>query len=350
MFKFFEKILDKSIHFVAKAILFFIVFTWFYVYFLEKFEPEIWGGFWIFAVTWLALYLIIRYLDEKHYLYCIKNHFPCRRWDYERETKIILSSFLLIMMFLTAYEIIKHYNSIQFSDFINKDYSILIIILFLFANFYYIKDFFYKKEIIDFCIENNYIYEDEPEPFLYFSGQDIISVYNNFKPFKIDFYTETRSAGLMREDKNNKFKITLCDYEISFYETPNSRKRKELRYTVCEVIKEDMLFPIFTLRDEKFFFDTVNSSIGREEDIDFYKDKEFSDRFFLNGDIDSLVRRFFNDKLRESIKKYHIKGVSYMGKPKALLFCHEGFMSLKQRKAFIYSILNIFNTITPNNL
>ena len=106
-----------------------------------------------------------------------------------------------------------------------------------------------------------------------------------------------------------------------------------VRYTVCEIIKKDMLFPIFTLRDEKFFFDTVKSSIGEEEDIDFYKDKEFSDRFFLKGDINSLVRRFFNDKLRESFKKYHIKGISYMGKPKALLFCHESFMNLKQRKA-----------------
>ncbi len=348
MFKWLDKIKDKSINLFIKVFILFLLFIWFYTYFLEKFEPKIWGGFWIFALAWLFLYFIIRYIDKIHYFYCLKNNFHSERWDYKPKTKVILSSFLLIMAGLSVYEIINNNNNLHFSDFINKDFFISIIIIVICIIYYYIRDFFHKKGIIDFCTENNFTYLGKLESFEYFSGIDIVNVSNCFKPLKIDTYYIEYSAAFMREDKENNLKITMADCNVSYRKNPLSKNDSNFEYTVCEIVKKGMLFPVFTLRDEKFFFDTINSSIGKEEDIDFMNDKDFSDSFFLKGDFSNLVRRFFNDKVREAFKKYHIKGVSYLGKPKALFICCPGHLNLKQRKDFLLSILNIFNAINLN--
>ena len=199
----------------------------------------------------------------------------------------------------------------------------------------WIYHYFRKKKIREYCERNRMTYEESP---LSLTGYS--EAFDVFNQGDSTYFT----AGMY--GKRGGIEINLVDFTVvKVYHTSKGRRTSKKHYTLCQLYKEETHFPCFFVRDESFLLDSLGSMFGGQ-DIDFFEDKTFSDRFVLQGIVESEVRRFFKSKVRKAFLKYHKKGYCYESKGRCLLVYQNGRATLNGRLALLNTALRIFNDIS----
>ena len=142
--------------------------------------------------------------------------------------------------------------------------------------------------------------------------------------------------------------INIVDYTTYKGLSSGDRRKQSYNYTLCQLYKPNIQFPVFSMRDENAFLDSLGSMIGGQ-DIDFVEDKKFSDAFVLQGDSESDIRRFFNSKVRNTFIKCHKRGYYYESKGRCFLLYIKGHVDINKKVEMLNSALRIFNDISSTD-
>lgn len=98
--------------------------------------------------------------------------------------------------------------------------------------------------------------------------------------------------------------------------------------TMAEFASNKLNIPAFAIRPESRFWDNSSliGSAGIIEDIDFENDQRFSDRFYLEGDDERSVRRFFTSEVRRDLTE-----VFNESKQLYVITCRKGIVRIAPR-------------------
>ena len=232
-----------------------------------------------------------------------------------------------------VYSYIDKYLSTNHHSFIDEHFlelfcfvfipSIILIICLI----YYFK----KKSIEKYCEKNDFIYEESPA-----------AMPGNSEAFDVLL------TGDMSYFSNGMYK-KIEDISINIVEFTTRKRRKRLSpskiFTLCQLYKENVQFPVFFVRDKNVLLDSVGSMLGGQN-IDFVEDKQFSDSFVLQGVNEEEVRRFFKSKVRNSFLKNHKRGNCYESKGRCFLLYRKGHVSINKKIEMMNTALKIFSDIS----
>lgn len=212
-------------------------------------------------------------------------------------------------------------------------FLIIILVSIITFIFYFIR----KRKVISFCAKNNFVYEESP-----------ISLTGNSEAFDVLIKGDTSHFLNGMYQKRGNISINIVDFiattRIGMGRGRGRGSRNE-NFTLCQLHKEKVQFPVFFVRDENVILDSIGSALGGQ-DIDFFEDKRFSNKFVLQGVDESEVRRFFNSKVRNAFLNNHRSGYCYEGKGSCFLLYVKGHVSLKKKMEMLSNALKIFNIIS----
>ena len=195
----------------------------------------------------------------------------------------------------------------------------------------YLIYYFRKKRIEKYCENNNFVYEESP-----------VAMTGNSEAFDILLTGDTSYFSNGMYKKRGDISINIVEFTAT---TRTGRHSSSKRFTLCQLYKENVQFPVFFVRDENVLLDSVGSMLGGQ-DIDFAEDKKFSDSFVLQGVNEEEVRRFFKSKVRNSFLKNHKRGNCYESKGRCFLLYRKGLVSINKKIEMMNTALKIFNDIS----
>ncbi|MBK8968427.1 MAG: hypothetical protein IPM36_17535 [Lewinellaceae bacterium] len=147
-----------------------------------------------------------------------------------------------------------------------------------------------------------------------FSERDEFGLLAQLKDFDL-FRRERRwlgSKGKIRNVLTKKIgqtQVYLFDYTY-VVSTGNSRRR--ITQTVCFADHKDWYLPNFKLQPESWWQKAL--AMFDKSDINFPDSPDFSDKFWLTGEFESLVRKTFHPELQEFLvarPPVHLEGNNY---------------------------------------
>lgn len=107
---------------------------------------------------------------------------------------------------------------------------------------------------------------------------------------------------------SGELRMVLFDYR---YKTSNGKNSTTHKQSVVLVCSPSLRIPQFTIVPEGFF-NRILAVFG-SKDIDFDEDREFSDRFLLQGGDEEAIRHFFNAERRRSFANFAALHVESLG-------------------------------------
>jgi len=104
--------------------------------------------------------------------------------------------------------------------------------------------------------------------------------------------------------------VWMFDYT---YLVSTGKTTKEVRQTVFFADDKNWYLPNFKLKPEGWW-QKVLTKIGAAKDIDFPENPDFSDRFWVTGGFESLIRKQFSPELQQLLTErppVHLEGSNY---------------------------------------
>lgn len=150
--------------------------------------------------------------------------------------------------------------------------------------------------------------------------------------------------------------IHFCILDFFYYTRNGSRKingnenrNRNHSYTLCVLSKSGINFPNFYLRQELPMIDWLSEKIGGQ-DIDFKEDKDFSDKYLLQGVKEKEIREFFTHKVRKAFLYAPMNYFyEYEGFEEYFVVSQGQFLNIDQRLELLANSIKIFTAIIPDN-
>ncbi len=214
-----------------------------------------------------------------------------------------------------------------------EDFFIILIIgsLMLIAVLIFVLERIKRKKIMEYCEKHRFMYDRSPASMIGTSD-----AYDVLMKGERSYYSDGMFG------KRGDIEINIVDFECV---SGHGKHRSHWSYTLCQLYKPNVYFPVFFIRDENAILDTLGSMLGGQ-DIDFDEDKVFSRKFVLQGLYEEEIRKFFNSKVRNAFTKFHKYGYCYESKGNCFLLYISGCASLEKRLEMMESALKIYKDIS----
>ncbi|HLP92866.1 MAG TPA: hypothetical protein VK168_02475 [Saprospiraceae bacterium] len=108
----------------------------------------------------------------------------------------------------------------------------------------------------------------------------------------------------------NETQVYIFDYS---YTISTGKSRKTVTQTVFFANDKNWFLPNFHLKPERWWH-TLQKSLGLDSDINFEENPEFSEKFWLKGDFEALIREQFTPELQGFLTERppaHLEGTNY---------------------------------------
>ncbi|MCB0534756.1 MAG: hypothetical protein H6574_08745 [Lewinellaceae bacterium] len=147
-----------------------------------------------------------------------------------------------------------------------------------------------------------------------FSEADNFGLLAQLRDFDL-FSRERRWLGRKGKIRNvlrrqfGKTQVFMFDYT---YVVSTGKSSKRITQTVCFADNKDWYLPNFKLKPETWWRKAL--AMFDKSDINFPDSPDFSDKFWLTGEFESLVRKTFNPELQEFLIErppVHLEGNNY---------------------------------------
>lgn len=211
----------------------------------------------------------------------------------------------------------------------------------------YIIDQLYQKwrrnKIREYCFQNGLSFCDNPV--------DSTSLTSSvaFKESCYDVMQKGVETGVraMMQGMMGEIEFRSADYYyVEIVHTSKGRRRHYHYYTLTELYKPYANLGYFYAREENLF-DGVGVAMGNQ-DIDFSSDKNFSNKFLLQGN-EADVRQLFTQRARNAFVSHHIGGCCYEGTNDCLLVYCKGYKTIGDRLKMLEHGYHIMQGLAPNN-
>lgn len=183
---------------------------------------------------------------------------------------------------------------------------------------------------------------------LSFSANDSLGLARQLHGF--DLFQHERSRWLSKGKATNVMRGMVGETEVYLfdytYTVQAGNTRKQLAQTVFFANDKNWFLPNFHLKPEKWWH-TLQKDLGLNSDINFEENIEFSEKFWLKGEFEELVRQQFTPALQGFLTEKppaHLEGSNYyligykprkkMDTPEAQMFfqhCCEIVQMLQQK-------------------
>lgn len=115
--------------------------------------------------------------------------------------------------------------------------------------------------------------------------------------------------------------------------------------TICLLSKSGVSFPTFYIRPEMRLTDMLNEKLGMQ-DIDFEEDKEFSNKYVLQGPNEREIRAYFTPEIRKvfvaaSSNKYNF----IEGSSEFFLVSKSSHLNIKERLALLDNSVKFYSSV-----
>ena len=151
-----------------------------------------------------------------------------------------------------------------------------------------------------------------------------------------------RKAKFTLEGKKEDAEIIITDYE---YKAGTKEKRTYKEQTICIVTSENLDLPPFFLRKKYKFFDWLAKLFSLLETIKFDQDKTFSDNFILLGEEEELIRKIFNQKLRDLFLRLGKRNLHVETSKKCIAIHYDRLLKTDHIKRLMADTLMIYKAL-----
>lgn len=150
---------------------------------------------------------------------------------------------------------------------------------------------------------------------LTFSPTDIFGLIQQLKDFELfdrehgRWFNHGKITNVLR-GWVGETQVYLFDYS---YTVSTGKTRKTVTQTVFFANDKNWFLPNFHLRPERWWH-TLQKSLGIDTDINFEENPEFSEKFWLKGDFEDLIRQQFTPELQGFLTERppaHLEGTNY---------------------------------------
>ncbi len=158
-----------------------------------------------------------------------------------------------------------------------------------------------KREIIDICEKNGFLYDENGfEALNYLEGASYTE--GGFFNFNFPLIERLSSTGIGLFNKGHSKKVKNIFFipfknskvmTMDYYYTVGGGKNSTTYSQTVFLYKTKINIPLFYLRPENFF-DSVTAMVGFN-DIDFKDYPDFSKKYYLKSNDEAGVREFFNE-------------------------------------------------------
>ena len=192
------------------------------------------------------------------------------------------------------------------------------------------------KEISDYCLKNGLEYSEKAKNV----------------PEMVKQLSLTKDKGTTNEwivEMSGKGE----DCNFTIFEHYSERRQAKSIHTqidsICVLFAENMNLPHFYLRDEGKLYDSLEKMLGGQ-DINFSEDRDFSNKFVLQGLEEQAIRSFFDRKIRQAFVNKHIKGYMYEGRSNYFVIALPyRVLNLSERLELLTNATNIFKDLIPRD-
>jgi hypothetical protein len=143
-----------------------------------------------------------------------------------------------------------------------------------------------------------------------------------------------------------RFGIHFCILDF-YYHT--GKKNGDHSHTLCVLSKSGINFPNFYLRQELPMIDWLNEKIGGQ-DIDFKEDKDFSDKYLLQGVKEKDIREFFTQKVRNAFLYAPMNYFyEYEGFEEYFVVSQGQYLNIDERLELLANSIKVFTAIISDD-
>lgn len=148
-----------------------------------------------------------------------------------------------------------------------------------------------------------------------FFAEDSLGLLKQLQEF--DLFKRERKRMFAKGKVSNVLRTMIDDTEVFMfdymYTVQAGKSRKRVNQTVFFANDKQWYLPNFHLSPENWWH-KVQAKLGLSTDINFEGDDRFSEKFWLKGDFEDLVREQFNPDLRGFLSQKppaHVEGKNY---------------------------------------
>lgn len=151
---------------------------------------------------------------------------------------------------------------------------------------------------------------------LSFEFKDPFGLIEQLKAF--DLFRRERKARIFRNGKiTNVMRGMVEDTEVYLFDytyvVSNGKSSRQVRQTVFFANNRNWYLPNFRLKPETWWH-KVLGALGAKTDINFSENPEFSEKYWLTGELEQLVRQQFGPELQAFLSEQpptHVEGNNY---------------------------------------
>lgn len=192
------------------------------------------------------------------------------------------------------------------------------------------------KDIQDYCNKNNIKYSEHVSNFPKIAYTFSLLKHNGF----------SSSCRVVMSGNQGDFEYKIFDF---CYLTRGNKGHVNEHYsTICILTNSKAEIPKFFLREENFIGDSLGKLFGGQ-DINFSEDSTFSKMFVLQGTSETLIRKFFNNRVRNAFVSNHSKGYKYEGYKNSFMIRISDRQSLENRLNILSKSMNIFKEMVSDS-
>ncbi len=133
-----------------------------------------------------------------------------------------------------------------------------------------------------------------------YSQDDSYGLAQQLKGF--DLFRRHRTKWFNNGEINNVMRSTVGETEVFLFDysyvVSTGKSSRRISQTVFFANDKKWYLPNFRMKPERWWHKLM-SSMGMAQDIDFEENPEFSDKFWLKSDFESLVRQKFTPELQD---------------------------------------------------
>ncbi len=141
-------------------------------------------------------------------------------------------------------------------------------------------------------------------------------IFQKFEKLKLFSTGRSRRARNCLIGSKDNVEIIIAEYS---YVTGHGKNSQTHIQSVCLLESPDLSLPRCFLRKEIRLFDFLGKLFGGQ-DINFAEDKNFSDAFVLQGDNEALVRKLFNQRLRNRFVSLKDENIQFEAADRIMVF------------------------------
>ena len=192
-----------------------------------------------------------------------------------------------------------------------------------------------KKGIKDYCEANGIKYEE--------SSYSIPDCKEKFRATSIG--GSTTFTSIMSGERAG---INYCI--LDYQGTVNTRRGvNNYCSTICLLSKSGIVFPTFYIRPEMRLTDMLNEKLGMQ-DIDFDEDKEFSNKYVLQGPNEKEIRNYFTPEIRKAFVDAYANKYNFIeASNDFFLVSQNNHLTIKDRMDLLKNSIKLYSAVAPTD-